>query len=104
MTSAPKSPSIWVQVGPARTRVRSSTRSPRSGPVGAWSIPVSLLVLVAPRPRTGRLAVTGMRPIMLPRGRSAQGRGHEHGNDGGEDRGDGGRGAILGGSPLEFDP
>ena len=28
MISAPRSPSIWVQVGPASTRVRSSTRMP----------------------------------------------------------------------------
>src|SRR5580658_6881450 len=33
MTSAPRSPSIWAQVGPARTRVRSNTRRPFSGPV-----------------------------------------------------------------------
>ena len=34
ITSAPRSPSIWVQVGPARTRVRSRTRRPVRGPAG----------------------------------------------------------------------
>src|SRR5271169_1726629 len=34
ITSAPRSPSICAQVGPARTRVRSNTRSPFNGPVG----------------------------------------------------------------------
>jgi len=31
-TSAPRSPRLWVQNGPARTRVRSMTRIPSSGP------------------------------------------------------------------------
>src|SRR5262245_10376712 len=34
ITSAPMSPSIMAQNGPARTRVRSSTRMPVSGPLG----------------------------------------------------------------------
>src|SRR5262245_2006445 len=34
ITSAPMSPSIIAQKGPARTRVRSSTRTPASGPLG----------------------------------------------------------------------
>src|SRR5215468_2942574 len=33
ITSAPMSPSIIAQKGPARTRVRSSTRTPASGPL-----------------------------------------------------------------------
>src|SRR3984885_7764277 len=35
ITSAPRSPSICTQVGPASTRVRSKTRRPFSGPVGS---------------------------------------------------------------------
>src|SRR4029450_8728766 len=34
MTSAPMSPSILAQKGPARTRVRSRIRTPVSGPLG----------------------------------------------------------------------
>src|SRR5262245_8181247 len=34
ITSAPMSPGIRGQNGPARTRVRSSTRTPASGPLG----------------------------------------------------------------------
>src|SRR3954453_7107852 len=34
ITSAPRSASIWAQVGPASTRVRSKTRNPFKGPVG----------------------------------------------------------------------
>src|SRR5690606_30302943 len=33
ITSAPRSPRIWVQKGPARMRVRSRTVMPASGPV-----------------------------------------------------------------------
>ena len=32
ITSAPKSPSIWVASGPSTTEVKSSTRTPASGP------------------------------------------------------------------------
>jgi hypothetical protein len=35
ITSAPMSPSIMVQSGPARMRVRSTTRIPASGPLAA---------------------------------------------------------------------
>src|SRR5215475_2819006 len=40
MTSAPRSPSIWVQYGPASTREKSATSSPVSGPglAGVWFI------------------------------------------------------------------
>src|SRR3546814_1247767 len=36
ITSAPGSPKSWVQVGPARMRVRSKTRRPVSGAVMQW--------------------------------------------------------------------
>src|ERR1700690_2139056 len=42
ITSAPRSPSIWAQVGPARTRVRSNTRRPFNGPEG-WG-PLGLVM------------------------------------------------------------
>src|SRR5262252_4806613 len=40
ITSAPMSPSVMVQSGPARMRVRSTTRSPASGPLASviWSV------------------------------------------------------------------
>src|ERR1700722_9471388 len=38
ITSAPRSASICAHVGPARTRVRSKTRRPRSGPVGSGPV------------------------------------------------------------------
>src|SRR5215471_4754109 len=36
MTTAPRSPRIWVQNGPASTREKSATSSPESGP-GRWA-------------------------------------------------------------------
>ena len=36
MTSAPRSPSIWVATGPSRMVVRSTTRIPTRGPFDAW--------------------------------------------------------------------
>src|SRR5215475_10159333 len=42
ITSAPMSPSIMVQSGPARMRVRSTTRSPASGPLAACVIASAL--------------------------------------------------------------
>src|SRR5882724_4004336 len=36
ITSAPMSPSIMVQSGPARMRVRSTTRIPASGPLASF--------------------------------------------------------------------
>ena len=46
ITSAPRSPSIYTQVGPASTRVRSNTVRPFSGPACCHSCLAPLLTLV----------------------------------------------------------
>src|SRR5665213_2616085 len=64
ITSAPRSPSICAQVGPARTRVRSNTRRPLRGPVGLvillssfWAISVTLNL--HPDQRSGKIVRAG---------------------------------------------
>src|SRR5262249_54898079 len=44
ITSAPMSPSIMVESGPARMRVRSMTRIPASGPVAAGAAGASCVI------------------------------------------------------------
>src|SRR5690242_11535487 len=85
ITSAPRSASICAQVGPARTRVRSNTRRPRSGPVG-WFIDLScaprhqqvafptavLYLALSAAPRTGSIRSEGdfgsilIKPAVVP--------------------------------------
>src|SRR6266850_355974 len=55
MTSAPISPSIMVHNGPARMRVRSSTRTPASAPLAGAVIGSGPL----PAHRRGRVEVLG---------------------------------------------
>ena len=63
MTSAPRSPSVWVASGPITTVLRSSTRTPSSGPDAApcWGsvalASVTLTPLGGSPPRSTRLAV-----------------------------------------------
>src|SRR5688572_9847119 len=50
-TSAPKSPMIVVAYGPARCRVKSSTRIPASGPVGPPAAGAALSVTATSAPQ-----------------------------------------------------
>src|SRR5258708_11951530 len=84
MISAPRSPRIWVQYGPASTREKSATSRPASGPgTGAGddgagaavssSIAGTLPTLSEPRPirtavaRSLMVAQTGQYPASQPR-------------------------------------
>src|SRR5437764_8091254 len=49
-TSAPRSPRLWVQNGPASTRVRSMTRIPASGPAQVFSLSDVLKILLPKEP------------------------------------------------------
>ena len=53
ITSAPRSPSIWVAIGPCTSAVKSSTRTPASGPLTL-------------RPRRGRCPTRRCRPASPP--------------------------------------
>ena len=54
MTSAPRSPSVWVARGPITTVLRSSTRTPSSGPT-CRSLTAAVVVIRRSSPRSRRL-------------------------------------------------
>ena len=64
-TSAPRSPSIMVQYGPARIWVRSSTRMPARGRSGCGTRPMIGAAALAGRRAVGQLGELGERPLAV---------------------------------------